>query len=493
MVSVPTNVQNSRSIADSTIRPAEYECYLDRGKCFIDPEVIHSHLETQRKPESQKIRDIVDKSMELQRLEPTEVAALLQCDEPDLRIEMQSAAHRLKEKVYGRRIVLFAPLYASSLCHNDCLYCAFRRSNPNVTRRRLSHEEIQQEVRALIGAGHKRLVMVYGEHPSSGVHYIKETIEAAYSVKVDQGEIRRVNINAAPMSIGDLKSLGEVGIGTFQVFQETYHRPTYERLHDRRTTKGNFLWRLYALHRAQEAGIDDVAIGALFGLYDYRFEVMGLVYHCIDLEERFGNVGPHTISFPRLEPASDTPFSTNAPHRVTDEQFAHLVTVLRLSVPYTGLILTAREPADVRRKVLPLGCTQIDAGSNITIGGYASGQQQADKTQFHLSDTRTLDDTIAELAEAGTITSFCTAGYRCGRTGERFMSLARTGKVQRYCMPNAILTFLEYLQDYAAPQTRRVGTRLVRSEIQSIGDDHLRARVQQLAGRIRNGERDLYI
>ncbi|MFH1845061.1 MAG: [FeFe] hydrogenase H-cluster radical SAM maturase HydG, partial [bacterium] len=309
---------------------------------------------------------------------------------------------------------------------------------------------------------------------------------------VGNGEIRRVNVNAAPLSLAQYGILRDVGIGTYQVFQETYHHATYQQVHPR-GHKANYRWRLYALHRAQEAGVDDVAIGALFGLYDWKFEVMGLLYHTIDLERNFGGVGPHTISFPRLEPAAGTSFSTrDNPYRCRDRDFKRLVAVLRLSVPYTGMIITAREPAGIRREAINVGCTQTDASTRIGIGAYSDRycEQEADRQQFMLGDTRSLDEVICELAEMGYLTSFCTAGYRCGRTGQCFMNLAKTGKVKEFCIPNAILTFKEYLLDHATPGTIAVGDRLISRQLRRLPRT-LRTRVRGDLKRIENGMRDI--
>jgi len=335
--------------------------------------------------------------------------------------------------------------------------------------------------------------MVYGEHPSTDADFIAHTIRLAYTVKDAGGEIRRANVNAAPLCVGDYRKLKEVGIGTYQVFQETYHHETYARAHPAGTLKGDMQWRLYALHRAQEAGIDDVAMGTLFGLFDCRFEVMAMLLHTMDLERCFGGVGPHTISVPRLEPAVNTPFLDNPKFSVPDDLFRKIVTVIRLSVPYTGLILTAREPAAVRRDLIPLGITQIDAGSNIGIKGYSDGHVIGDRQQFMLSDNRTLDEVVGELSKMGMITSFCTADYRCGRTGGCFMSLSKDGKIQNFCMPNAILTFAEYLEDFASPGVREDGWKLVEREIGSLGDESTRRIVEDYLARIRAGERDLYL
>jgi 2-iminoacetate synthase len=431
------------------------------------------------------------KSLSLERLEPQETAALLNIRDEDLWQEVFEAAAWVKNDVYGPRIVTFAPLYCSNLCANSCVYCGFRAENQAAQRRKLSFPEIRRETEVLVSIGHKRLVVVYGEHPDSGIDYIAGSIRTIYDTKVGRGEIRRVNINAAPQSVENYRLLKDIGIGTYQVFQETYHHETYRKVHPR-GIKANYAWRLYALHRAQEAGVDDVAIGALFGLYDWRFEVLGLLYHTIDLEQRFGGVGPHTISFPRITPATDTPFNQNIPNRVGDEDFLRLVAVIRLSVPYTGMIITAREPAHIRRQAIDLGCTQTDGSTRIGIGAYAESyeHQEVERQQFLLGDPRSLDEVVREMAEMGYLTSFCTAGYRCGRTGNYFMELAKQGKVHRFCIPNAILTMKEYLQDYASAETRAIGEKLIERHLAGV-PRQIRDALDSRLMRIENGERDL--
>ncbi len=476
----------------SVIKPDQVEKYMEKGKDFIDEGFISDMLEQKKQPDQMELREIIAKSLELNRLEPAETAALLNCADEEIWQEMYETGLKIKQKVYGRRIVTFAPLYISNHCVNSCVYCGYRKENEASVRYQLSMDELREEIKALVSKGHKRLILVYGEHPGSDARYIADTLKVAYETKLGNGEIRRCNINAAPMSIEDLKILKEVGIGTFQVFQETYHHRTYKRLHPR-GIKADYRWRLYALHRSMEAGVDDVGIGALFGLYDWRFEVMGLLAHTIDLEKHFGGVGPHTISFPRLEPAVNTPFIEKASYKVNDDIFKKLVTVIRLSVPYTGMILTARENAAVRQEVIQVGCTQIDAGSNIAIGGYSKGDPAHDRQQFILGDNRSLDEAIRDLANMGYITSFCTAGYRCGRTGDYFMDIAKKGKVHHLCMPNAILTFKEYLKDYAGAETLQVGEQLIANEILALPDGPVREKVQELLNKIEAGERDLYL
>lgn len=485
------NVLTINRWMDSVIKEDEITRYLEGGKDFINDTEIERLLQENRNPEPEKIRDILSQSLALKRLEPHETAALLNVQDEELWEEMYKTGLAVKLKVYGPRIVTFAPLYVSNPCVNSCLYCGFRKENEAEVRRTLTIDEVRDETRALVSIGHKRLIMVYGEHPASDVHYIADTIRAAYETKVGNGEIRRVNVNGPPQSIDNMRILKDVGIGTFQVFQETYHHKTYKRMHPQ-GIKANFRWRLYSLHRCLDAGVDDVAIGALFGLYDWKFEVMGLLYHAIDLEKRFDGVGPHTISFPRLEPASGAPISKNPPYKVSDRDFKRLVTVIRLSVPYTGMILTAREPAHIRREVINVGCTQTDASSRIGIGAYSDkdGTQRAERQQFLLGDTRSLDEVIREFTEMGYLTSFCTADYRCGRTGSAFMRIAKAGKIHQLCIPNAILTFKEYLLDYASEETRKLGEKLIEKRMPDV-PEAMRPALKEKLTKIQNGERDL--
>ncbi len=485
-----------------TIRREEIDRYLIDGRDFIDDALIEGLLTSTVEPDIHRVRDIIRKAETIATLLPEETAALLAVRDPGVWEEIFEAAARIKNAVYDNRVVTFAPLYCSNRCVNRCTYCGFRANNDAVQRRVLSFEEIEREAAVLAGElGHKRIVAVYGEHPSTGADYIAESMRRIYGVKVNvrkgRGEIRRVNVNAAPMSIADLVKIQEAGIGTFQVFQETYHHGTYASVHPAGTVKGDFGWRLYALHRAMEAGIDDVAIGALFGLYDWRFEVMGMLFHAIDLERRFG-IGPHTLSVPRIEPAVNTNFDWLT-HPVSDEDFKKLIAVLRISIPYAGLIVTCREKPELLREVIPM-CTQRDASSRIGIGAYSdegSGQQEK-KQQFMLGDTRSLDEVIRELASQGYITSFCTAGYRCGRTGKNIMTLLRTGREGCFCKLNAVLTFQEWLEDFASPETRRIGEAIVEKELAEIRQrtprDFTPGLVRTLGeyhARIKAGERDL--
>jgi 2-iminoacetate synthase len=437
-----------------------------------------------------RVRQIIAKSLQKQRLTMEETAVLLHADEPDLIEEIKEGARRLKEQVYGKRIVLFAPLYVGNRCVNNCTYCGFRVSNRNQKRSTLTTQELIREVRMLEEMGQKRLILVFGEHPTYSPEFIARTVRTVYGVKNGNGEIRRVNINAAPLDIDGYRTVRESGIGTYQVFQETYHPGAYAKFHTG-GIKRDYDWRITALDRAQEGGIDDVGIGALIGLYDWKFEVMGLIRHVNHLEAVY-NVGPHTISFPRIKNASG--IKVDPRYQVSDEEFTRMVAILRLAVPYTGLILTAREPAEVRDEILQFGVSQIDGGSRIELKAYSKGVngQDLDAEQFELSDNRTLAEVMDELIEKEYLPSFCTACYRTGRTGEHFMEFSVPGFIKRFCTPNALLTLAEYLEDYAENGTREKGYSLIRQNLNSPGKNGFSKKVEERLTRIKNGERDLY-
>jgi len=469
----------------------------DGATDFIDDAKLESLLRGPG-PDAVRVREVIDKSLSKEPLTVEETAVLLRAEAPDLGEEIREAARSLKRKVYGNRIVLFAPLYIGNECVNDCAYCAFRRSNKDVIRRTLDEVELNREVETLEKDGHKRLILVFGEHPRYDANYIADCVRKVYSVKIGHGETRRVNINAAPLDHEGYRLVKEAGIGTYQIFMETYHHDAYRRVHPEGTRKGNYLYRLDGLSRAFEAGCDDVGIGALFGLHDWRFEVLGLVEHANYLRGRYG-VGPHTISFPRLRPASGTELEDR--WIVDDEQFKHLVAVLRLAVPYTGMILTARESAQIRREVMAFGISQIDAGSRIEIGGYSTrsewlsdgSTQAAEREQFTLGDERKLDTVVRELLEDGYVPSWCTACYRLGRTGEHFMEFAIPGFIQRFCTPNALSTLTEYLVDYACEDTRKVGRRVIDDELEKMPASPMKTELVDRLRRIRESDdRDLY-
>ena len=485
----------------------EIDKYLIDGKDFINEGDIFERLGKNTNPNPKLIRDILQKSLSIKTLAPDETAALLNVTSPEMWEEINQTALEVKKKVYDNRIVFFAPLYCSNFCVNNCAYCGFREANNREVRRILTLDEVKRETSSVLNEGHKRLILVFGEHQKSDIDYMTAAVKAVYSVEEPApisghpSSIRRVNINAAPMEMAKLKQLKEAGIGTYQVFQETYHHETYHQVHPFNTLKGDYKWRLYALHRAIDAGLDDVAIGALFGLYDWRFEVMGMLYHTLDLERQFG-IGPHTLSFPRMTPASGSSLSSDSPYHVSDDDFKKLVAVLRLSVPTAGMIVTAREKAEIKREVIQLGCTQTDASTRIGIGAYSDQKSEIDldKKQFTIGDPRDLDDVIQEVGKLGFISSFCTAGYRCGRTGETIMGMLSHCVEGKFCKLNAVLTFREYLSDYASPATRVIGEPLILKEIQEIesmdyfkNKPHLLQKFHSDYSKILSGKRDLYL
>lgn len=463
-------------------------------KDFIDDTKIEAILDQARNPDPVRVREIIDKSLELKGLTPEEVAILLQTEDNELISLVLQAAHKIKEDIYGNRLVLFAPLYIANFCANNCLYCGFRLDNKELNRVALTMEQIASEVRVLEREGHKRLLMLCGEHPTrSSLEYFMEAIETAYSVKTEKGgEIRRINVEIAPLKVEEYRQLKQTGIGTVVLFQETYHHETYKKMHPSGPKK-DFAWRLTAMHRAQEGGVNDVGIGALFGLYDYKYEVMGLLLHALQLEKDCG-VGPHTISIPRLEPAFNAPAAIAPPSPVSDHDFKKLVAIIRMAVPYTGMILSTRESSSLRNEVFALGISQISAGSRTNPGGYQEDNSDAFRAaQFNLGDTRTLDEVILDITERGHIPSFCTACYRLGRTGKDFMDLAKPGLIQKFCQTNAVLSFKEYLIDYASPETRAAGEKLIQQMLDETFKPQRRKSIINKLKQIEDGKRDVYI
>ena len=441
-------------------------------------------------PDPVRVREILAKAGVMQGLAPADVAVLMRTSAPELLQELYATARRVKRDIYGNRLVLFAPLYISNLCANECLYCAFRARNRAIVRRALTQDEIAREVKALIDQGHKRVLLVAGEsYPREGFQYVLDSIATVYSVKSGPGEIRRVNANVAPLTLDEFRRLKEARIGTYQVFQETYHRATYGQVH-LGGKKRDYDWRVTAMDRAMEAGISDVGVGVLFGLADWRFELLALMQHIAHLEARFG-VGPHTISVPRLEPATGSDMASRPPHAVADDDFRKVIAILRLAVPYTGIILSTRENPAMRRESLALGVSQISAGSRTNPGGYADGEETAAASQFSLGDHRGLDEVIRDVAALGYIPSFCTGCYRLGRTGKDFMDLAKPGEIKRHCDPNAVSTFMEYLMDYAAPATREEGMRRIEQAVDGM-EPGVQQTARRLLERVRGGQRDAY-
>ena len=470
--------------------PEKYAIPDEPMKPFIDENEIFNFLEKTKNPEKQRIREIIDKSLNKNRLSLEDVAWLVNTNDDELIEEIKNGAKELKRKVYGDRIVLFAPLYVGNLCTNNCVYCGYRVTNKTVKRLTLQGKELIEQVEALEDDGHKRLILVFGEHPLYDAEFIAETVKTVYKVKKGYGEIRRVNINAAPLDIEGYKIVKEAGIGTYQIFQETYHRPTYYKVH-RGGKKRDYEWRLTALDRAQEALLDDVGIGALFGLYDWRFEVLSLIRHVNHFEAVY-NIGPHTISFPRIQNAYNLDIDKS--YLVSDKEFTKLVAILRLAVPYTGMILTAREPAHIRDEIMQFGVSQIDGGTNIQMKGYTrkTKEQRLDEEQFEINDTRSLAEIMEELIDGGFVPSFCTACYRLGRTGEHFMEFSVPGFIKRFCTPNAILTLAEYLEDYASEQVKKKGYNLINKNIAEITDEKIKKQLIEKLELLKQGKRDLY-
>ena len=455
---------------------------------FIDEGAIDEALHAAATKDAGRVREILAKARELNGLAMDEVAVLSSVSDPKLLGELFGAARDAKDAIYGARLVLFAPLYVSNLCTNDCLYCAFRVKNKELKRRALTQDEIRREVEILVDQGHKRVLLVAGEScPKQGFQYVLDSIATIYDVKRGNGEIRRVNVNVAPLSVDEFRALKGTGIGTYQLFQETYHRETYRRMHVSGKKK-DFDWRVTGMHRAMEAGIDDVGIGVLFGLADWRFEVLALMQHIRELERSYG-VGPHTLSMPRLEPASGSDIAEEPPMPVGDVDFRKLVAILRLAVPYTGMIMSTRETPNLRRETFALGISQISAGSRTNPGGYAE-DEHFDEAQFQLGDHRSLDEVIRDVAELGYVPSFCTACYRLGRTGMDFMDLAKPGDIKHHCDPNALSTFLEYLLDYGSGETRAIGEGLITLKTTEM-DDVRRAHTETMLARVRGGDRDV--
>lgn len=436
------------------------------------------------------VTELLQKAAACKGLSHREAAVLLACEEPDLVEQMFQLANQIKQRFYGNRIVMFAPLYLSNYCINGCLYCPYHAKNKTIPRRKLTQEEIKQEVMALQDMGHKRLALEAGEDPRHNpIEYILESIKTIYSIQHKNGAIRRVNVNIAATSVENYRKLKEAGIGTYLLFQETYHQETYEKLHPT-GPKSNYAYHTEAMDRAMQAGIDDVGLGVLFGLNTYKYDFVGLLMHAEHLEAHFG-VGPHTLSVPRICPGSDvaTDQFTNA---ISDEVFQKIVAILRITVPYTGMIISTRESESTRAKLLNLGISQLSGGSRTSVGGYSEGKKPNtdESEQFDISDTRTLDEIVNWLLDLGHIPSFCTACYREGRTGDRFMSLVKSGQIANCCLPNALVTLKEYLLDYASAQTRNKGLRHIEEATRSIPRLQSRERALHYLQMLEKGERD---
>ncbi|MBZ0180837.1 MAG: [FeFe] hydrogenase H-cluster radical SAM maturase HydG [Melioribacteraceae bacterium] len=461
---------------------------------FINEDYIFNLINDNSLKNSEYQSEVLVKARNAKGLSLKESAALLSISDPELISELHQTAKEVKEKIYGNRLVLFAPLYITNLCVNNCLYCAFRRDNKDLKRKSLTIDEIKSETEFLVKQGQKRILLVAGEHPKkSDINFIGEAINTIYNVNFNGNNIRRLNVNSAPMTVDGFKVMKSFGIGTYQCFQETYHYSTYKKMHPD-GPKRDYGWRLYAMDRALQAGIDDVGIGALFGLTDYKFETLALLSHAFNLDEKYG-IGPHTISVPRLEPAFNAPAAEKPPFAVSDEEFKNIIAVIRLAVPYTGIILSTRERAELRRELFELGISQISAGSRTSPGAYKESQEslhEHEMEQFQLGDHRTLEEVVKDCTKLGYMPSFCTACYRSDRTGDRFMELAKTGNIGKICVPNAISTFEEYLNDFASEETKSIGKDFISKEIDGLRNKSTKNKVIKMLERVDSGDRDVF-
>lgn len=467
---------------------------------FIDRDKLYGMLDN-NVPTENELNDILNKARQLKGLSLEDVAKLLCVEDQESINKILDTAAYCKDEIYGKRLVLFAPIYTGNACVNNCVYCGFRRDNRSLRRKVLSMNEIEEETLQLLRMGHKRALLICGESPRNNADYMVEAIRRCYAAKDEKGStIRRINIELAPMSVEDFAKLHAERIGTYVCFQETYDPVEYAKFHPAGTPKGDYLYRLTCMDRAQEGGINDVGLGVLFGLTDYRFEILAIMEHARHLEEDFG-CGPHTVSFPRIEPAEGTPFSLpeNLPHPVCDKDFMKIVAIIRIAMPYTGIIISTRERSEMRDLLVKYGASQISAASETNPGGYEEGERSTDASdhqktgaQFTLGDHRSLDEVISAMIDGGYIPSFCTGCYRKGRVGADFMDLAKPGLIKEFCKPNAMFTFREYLEDYASPNTKEKGLQLLKQLTQTFNKDELKKRVEGNLCKIGDGQRDLY-
>ncbi len=443
----------------------------------------------ENKSNRELIEGLLNRAADCKGLTHREAAVLLACDQPDLNEKMFSLAKKIKEELYGQRIVLFAPLYLSNYCINSCVYCPYHAKNKNIRRKKLTQEEIRREVIALQDMGHKRLALETGEDPvNNPIEYVLESIKTIYSIKHKNGAIRRVNVNIAATTVENYRRLKEAGIGTYILFQETYHKENYEKLHPA-GPKHDYAWHTEAMDRAMEGGIDDVGCGVLFGLNLYRYDFVGLLMHAEHLEAVHG-VGPHTISVPRIRPADDIDPSAFS-NAIDDDTFAKLVAVIRIAVPYTGMIVSTRESQESRERVLDLGISQISGASCTSVGGYEKKERpEENSAQFDVNDTRTLYEVVQWLLDLGYVPSFCTACYRAGRTGDRFMALCKSGQIKNCCLPNALMTLKEYLEDYASEETQKKGEAVIKAQMEEIPNPAVRAKAAEYLKELHDGMRD---
>lgn len=459
---------------------------------FIKDDEINSLIAKGKELVSDKelVKEIIEKSKSAEGLTPEETAVLLNLEDKELIEEMFKSARQVKEKLYGKRLVVFAPLYVSNYCVNNCTYCGYKHCNDELKRKKLNKDQLIEEVKVLESLGHKRIALEAGEDPvNAPLDYILDCIKSIYSIKFDNGSIRRINVNIAATTVENYKRLKDAEIGTYILFQETYHKPTYERLHVS-GPKHNYNYHTTAMHRAREAGIDDIGMGVLYGLYDYKYETLAMLMHAMDLEETTG-VGPHTLSVPRIRPAENVSLE-NYPYLVDDEDFKKIVAILRLAVPYAGLILSTREEPGLRDEIIALGVSQVSTGSCTGVGGYSESYiDPEEKPQFEVGDHRSPVEMIESLMEAGYIPSYCTACYREGRTGERFMDIVKSGELYKICEANALITLKEFIDDYGTDRTREIGDKLIKKSIDEIDNESFRKSVEEKINKISNGTRDL--
>ncbi|MBO7228544.1 MAG: [FeFe] hydrogenase H-cluster radical SAM maturase HydG [Bacteroidales bacterium] len=463
----------------------------ERNKNFIDRDKLYGLIEG-KKPSQTEVDDILNKALKLKGLDVYDVAALLRVEDAEQIHQIMECAKTVKEAIYGKRLVLFAPIYTGNVCMNNCTYCSFRKDNHLIKRKILTMQEIAEETSALLKQGHKRALLICGENNKNGTDYMVEAIRTTYGVRERGGKdyIRRINVELAPMEVEDFARLKAEKIGTYVCFQETYDQVKYSDFHPAGTPKADYLYRLTVMDRAMEGGVDDVGIGALFGLIDYRFEVLAMIEHANHLERCFG-CGPHTVSVPRMEPAIGAPTAENIPMPVSDEDFKKLVAIIRIALPYTGIILSTRESDAMRNELIKYGVSQISAASKTNPGSYAH-EEEGTGTQFSTGDHRTLEEVIASLVDAGYIPSFCTGCYRKHRVGGDFMDLAKPGLIKQFCLPNAMFTFNEYLQDFASEPLRLKGKELIKSMFAEVGKPDLLPKIEDNLCKIDNGERDIY-
>jgi 2-iminoacetate synthase len=456
---------------------------------FINEAKINSLIKDEKLYSKSLQLELIEKAKDAKGLSIAESAALLNISDNEVLEQLFTTAREVKEKIYGNRLVLFAPLYLSNLCINNCLYCAFRKDNREIKRTTLTLDEIKEEVKFLVEQGHKRLLLVCGEHPKKvSMGFIGDAIKSVYQVNINGSNIRRINVNTAPLTVDQFKELKSFGIGTYQCFQETYHFKTYLKMHPDGPKK-DYAWRLYAMDRALQAGIDDVGIGVLFGLTDYKFETLAMLQHAENLDKRFG-VGPHTISIPRLEPAFNAPAANQPPHAVKDVEFKKLIAVIRLSLPYTGIILSTRERAELRRELFSIGVSQISAGSRTSPGSYTNENENKSE-QFQLGDHRTLEEVVKDCCKLGYMPSFCTACYRSERTGDRFMQLAKSGNIGKICTPNAISTFQEYINDFLLNGKSEIAEDFLQNEVEKL-EGSIKTKTKKMIDRVNEGEKDVF-